>query len=296
MGELYLRYEYYLAFAQLVLAMVGMGATLRLSDFAAIAAAPRGFLLGTAMQLLMLPALVALLLFVFEIDPGVAVGLAIIAAIPGGTTSNIYTYFARGNIALSIAITAITSLACLASVPIILDLLIGDYVPGDFSLPRMRIAMEVMYTLLIPLAAGMALLHFFPRIAEPFSHWAVRLSLAIIVLIVVGAAMSGRLDWQTFGAFNLAVVIGFIVLLMVAGFLLPWLLRLPGKDIVAINMEVVVRNVNLGVLIKASLFPASAVALQGIGDNALFTVLMYGGVMILFSIVIIVLGRRKLGA
>lgn len=293
MGELYLQYEYQLAFTQLVLAMVGMGATLRVSDFAAIAAAPKGFVLGTAMQLLMLPTLVALLLYFVDIDPGVAVGLAIIAAIPGGTTSNIYTYFARGNIALSIAITAVTSLACLASVPIILDLLIGDYVPGDFELPRGRIALEVLYTLLIPLAVGMALLHYLPRIAAPVSTWSVRISLLIIILIVVGAATSGRLDWKTFGSFNLAVVIGFIIFLLFIGFLLPKLAGLAIGDIVAINMEVVVRNVNLGVLIAASLFPASAENLAGIGGNALFTVLMYGGIMIPLAVVLIVHGRRK---
>ncbi|NNL10258.1 MAG: bile acid:sodium symporter family protein, partial [Pseudomonadales bacterium] len=159
MGELYLRFEYHLAFVQLVLAMAGMGATLRLSDFAAVAAAPAAFLLGFAMQLLMVPGVAALAMFVFSLDPGVAVGLAIIAAVPGGTTSNIYTFFARGNIALSIAITAVTSLVCLASVPIILDFLISDYVPSDFAMPRARIAMEVLVTLLIPLAAGMLLLH-----------------------------------------------------------------------------------------------------------------------------------------
>ncbi|MBT8140292.1 MAG: bile acid:sodium symporter family protein [Gammaproteobacteria bacterium] len=293
MGELYLRFEYHLAFVQLVLAMAGMGATLRLSDFAAVAAAPAAFLLGFAMQLLMVPGVAALAMFVFSLDPGVAVGLAIIAAVPGGTTSNIYTFFARGNIALSIAITAVTSLVCLASVPIILDFLISDYVPSDFAMPRARIAMEVLVTLLIPLAAGMLLLHSLPSFADLFSRWAIRISLAIIVLIALGAAMSGRLDWQTFGLQNLAIVAGFVVVLLLLGFLLPGILGFSNPDVIAINMEVVVRNVNLGLLIKASLFPATAMALQGIAGNALFTILMYASMMIPLALVLIVYGRRK---
>lgn len=294
MGDLYLRYEYYLAFAQLVLAMAGMGATLRVADFAAIATAPRGFFIGIAMQLLLVPLLAAAFLYFLHLDPGVAVGLAIIAAIPGGTTSNIYTYFGKGHIALSIAITAVTSLACLVSVPFILKLLIGNYVPDGFSLPAGRIALEIMYTLLLPLAAGMVLLAVSTKAAIPFSRWAVRASLAIIVLIIVGAGASGRLDWQAFGAFNALVVIGFVALLLALGFIVPYLFALPGNERLAINMEVVVRNVNLGVLIKASLFPATAAGLQAIGDNALFTVLLYGVAMIVLAMLLIWLGRKTI--
>ncbi|NNC54301.1 MAG: bile acid:sodium symporter family protein, partial [Pseudomonadales bacterium] len=282
--------------AQLLLAMAGMGATLRVSDFAGVAAAPSAFLLGIGMQLLMVPGVAALALYVFSLDPGVAVGLAIIAAVPGGTTSNIYTFFARGNIALSIAITAISSLICLASVPIILDLLISDYVPSDFTMPRGRIAMEVLYTLLIPLAAGMLLLHLLPAFADFFSRWAIRISLAIIVLIALGAAMSGRLDWQAFGIENVVVVVAFVIFLLILGFVLPALCGFPSADTSAINMEVVVRNVNLGLLIKASLFPATAVALQGISGNALFTILLYATMMIAFAVILIVYGRRTSAA
>ena len=100
--------------------MLGMGATLTGKDFRDVLLEPRAVSFGTGIQLLLVP-LTAFLFIQFPgVGTGVAVGIALIAAIPGGTTSNIFTYLARGNFALSICITAVTTLACLVSTPLIL--------------------------------------------------------------------------------------------------------------------------------------------------------------------------------
>lgn len=294
MGDLYIRYEYWLAFWQLLLAMFGMGATLKPADFVAVVKIPKAIIVGLSAQIVLVPVLAYFFLQLFDLPPGVAVGLAIVAAIPGGTSSNIFTYFARGHVALSIAITAVTTIGCLVTVPFVLDLLIGPYVPADFELPAGQIAREILISLLIPLAAGMLLLKVAPKIAEPVSKWSVRISLLLIISIIVGALGAGRLDAEAMGLSNMLVIIGFIVLVMVVGFAVPKLLGLSVPDITAIDMEMTIRNVNLGVLIKASLFPVMAGVADPLGDLALFAILLYGGAMNFLVIPMILLARKKI--
>lgn len=279
MGNLYLQHEYGLAFSQLLLAMLGMGATLRLADFVEIAKLPKALIAGLSIQLLLVPAIAFSLMKIFNLAPGVAIGLAIIAAIPGGTTSNIYTYFAKGHVALSITITSLSTVACLFTVPAILQLLIAPYVPNDFSLPVAKIAVETALAILLPLAVGMLILKITPAYAAYISRWAIRASLGIIVLIIIGASSSGRLDWSAFGFFSASILSLFAFLLLISGLVVPKILSLPTQDAIAIDMEVTVRNINLAVLIIASLFPAANTSTLHLGNDALFTVLAYGALM-----------------
>lgn len=294
MGEFYLKYEFWLAFSQLFLAMLGMGATLQISDFVAVSKAPKAMLSGLGIQIFLVPLSAFLILMSLDIHPGVAIGLVIIAAIPGGTTSNIYTFFARGHVALSIAITAITTVACLVTVPVVLRLLLSDYVPPDFSLPVGKIAGETLSAILIPLVLGMIIFKKLPNHTEQISKWAIRLSLMIIVLMIIGATTSGRIDWAAFGAENAIVLAGFTLLLMWLGLFVPRILGLGRAEIVAIDMEVSVRNVNLAVLIIASLFPASNPDVAELGSMALFTALAYAGLMMIPALILII-GNRSLG-
>ncbi|WP_439107927.1 hypothetical protein [Congregibacter sp.] len=96
MGELYVEYEYWVAVFQLVMVMLGMGATLTLTHFRDVLASPRAFTIGTVIQLALVPLIAYLCIWALGAVGGVAAGVALIAAIPGGTTSNIFTFFARG--------------------------------------------------------------------------------------------------------------------------------------------------------------------------------------------------------
>jgi BASS family bile acid:Na+ symporter len=220
------------------------------------------------------------------------VGIALLASIPGGTTSNIFTYFARGNSALSISLTGLTTLACLATTPLILAALISDQLPVDFTMPTGQIVIEIAFTLLLPLALGMSYLYMYPRQAVAVSKWCIRASLLGIVLIVVGSMSAGRLDIEAFGIDNVLLVVYFAVVLTATGWLAPRLFRLSRPDSVAIEIEVIVRNVNLGVMLKASLFPAATAATSQLGDAVLFTLLLYGGLQLTIAPLLIVLYRR----
>lgn len=293
MGEFYVQYEYWFATFQLVMAMLGMGATLTLRDFGDILREPRSVTLGFCVQVLVVPLVAFTFLLSLGVSGGVAVGIALLAAIPGGTTSNIFTFFARGNSALSISITAITTLACLVTTPLILTLLISDSLPANFSMPHGQIVTEIALTLLLPLVLGMAYLYMYPAPAAIVSKWCIRASLFGIVLIVVGSASAGRLDLDAFGMENVRLVLYFTLALVITGWLAPRVFRLSRPDSIAVEFEVIVRNANLGVMLKASLFPAAAGATAQLGDAVLFTVLLYGGMQLLIAPVLIRIYSRS---
>lgn len=293
MGGFYVEYEYWFAAFQLVMAMLGMGATLTARDFRDVVREPRAVTLGLVVQIVLVPLAALLFLRGLGVQGGVAIGIALIAAIPGGTTSNIFTYICRGNSALSISVTGLTTLACLFTTPLILALLISESLPADFNMPTGQIVMEIALTLLLPLALGMLYLYLYPRAAVAVSKWCIRASLLGILLIVLGSLSAGRLDMAAFGVGNILLVVLFTLVLSITGWLGPRLLRLSRPDATAIEFEVIVRNVNLGVLLKASLFPATAAATGGLGDTVLFSLLLYGALQLLISAVLIKLYRRK---
>jgi bile acid:Na+ symporter, BASS family len=280
MFDFYLRHEYWFAATQLALAMVGMGAKLTLADFREIAREPKAFSIGMALQLLFVPLVAWFFIRFVGVPAGVAVGLAVCATVPGATVSTIFTLLGRGNVPLAITLTGVTTIACLVITPVLLGLLIQQYMPADFRMPVGRIAFEIGVCLLIPLVAGMAYLRAFPATAPVVSRWGVRGSLFVIGLIIVGSLGAGRLNLAAFGVGNTLLVLGFIAVLALGGWTLPRLLGLQRADNIAIGLNITVRNTNLGLLIKASLFPAVVGQPDPLGDTVLFAILLYGGLML----------------
>ena len=293
MGEFYVENEYGFAVFQLVLAMLGMGATLTAEDFKDVAREPMAVSFGSAMQLMVMPLLALGFISLFSVPAGVAVGIALIAAVPGGSSSNIFTHFARGNVALSISITAVTTLACLVTTPLILDFLISEHMPADFEMPSFQVMREIFVNVLLPLFIGMAILKYVPHYAAKVSLWCIRGSVLGLAMIFIGASMAGRLDIEKFGHANLMLASLFIAVVVIAAWLLPKLAGIAKADATAIEMEVVVRNINLGMMLKVALFPAVAGQVSQLGDTVLFTLLLYGAVMLLLGIAMVVLKKRN---
>jgi BASS family bile acid:Na+ symporter len=283
LGEFYIANEYWFAVVQLVLAMLGMGATLTLRDFREVLVEPKAVSIGSIVQLAVVPIIAWCFIHWLGLLAGMAVAIALLASIPGGTSSNMFTFFARGNTALSITITALTTLACMVTTPIILSLLASDAMPADFQMPTARIALEIGLCLMLPLMLGMLYLTQWPGSAPVFAKWCIRGSLLGILAIVIGAGAAGRLDLEAFGLQNTGLICGFILLQAAVGWMVTRGAGLSRADGKAISMELVVRNVNLGLLIKSSLFPAIAGTAQPMADTVLFAILLYGTLQLLIG-------------
>ena len=173
--------------------MFTLGLGLTFSDFARVVKAPKNFIIGLISQLIFLPIVALIIVLVWPLQPELAIGLILIAAAPGGVTSNILTSFAKGDVALSISLTAVMSLLSVISVPIVLGIsmgLISDNSVGSISLTGIAISMFLIVTL--PVLIGMtfrASLSFLTMRIEKFARI---LSTALFVLVLIGAILAER--------------------------------------------------------------------------------------------------------
>jgi BASS family bile acid:Na+ symporter len=291
-GEFYLRHEYAFASTQLVFAMLGMGAVLERREFVEIVRDPKAVAAGLALQLVGAPLLALAVMELMGLEAGIAVGLVFVAAVPGGSLSNVFTYFARGNVALSITLTGLTTAACLVTTPLVLRLLTSEHLPPDFEMPARRIAFEIAFYLLLPLVAGMAFGAALPGSRDAFSRNCIRASVAVIGLLILGSVSAGRVDATAHGVAALVGMFAFAAGLQLLAFAAGSGLGLPSRDRLALAIEVTIRNTNLGLLIKASILPIRPGVADPIADAAFFVVLLYGGVGLAVASVPLVLGRR----
>jgi len=276
-AEFYLHYEYQVASMQLVLAMLGMGSTLRPQDFGTVLRVPAGFVLGLLCVLLVGPTLALLVGKLFNLEPGITTGLVLVAAVPGGVMSNVLTYFALGNVALSIALTGAAAFICLISTPLVLQTF-GASASSSIEMPTGRIAMEIGILLLLPLLIGMATGGRFPARRDLFSKVMIRGSVALIFVMIAGAIAADRIAVGAHGIRTPFAILFFCVSLFAVSWGGSRLMRLPEADAIAIGIEAAFRNTSLAILIKASVFPAVPGVPDPFADQVLFVAFLYGGV------------------
>ncbi|MCB9602639.1 MAG: bile acid:sodium symporter family protein [Sandaracinus sp.] len=279
--------EQFLVPLQLVLAMLGMGATLRVSDFAQVARHPTGVALGLALQLGMVPLLGVALTALYGLGPGFAVGMLLIASVPGGAISNLLTFLGRGNVPLSIAVTITSTFGCALTAPVLLRLFASEYLPAEFALPVARLAMEIGLYLIAPLLLGMVVQRFVPKHAQAVCDWSVRLSLVVIVIIATSSLGTGRIKPFDYGVVPLLAVATYATL---HAYGTPHLLRLLGRDdgdSVALSVEVTVRNSSIALLLVNRFFPGQPEQAQ-----VLYVCLLYAGVATPIVLPLLFLHRR----
>ena len=274
--------------------MLGMGLLLTPEDIRVVFRRPSALAVGLGLQLLVAPLIAFLLMRGLPLEIGIAAGLALVAAVPGGTLSNIFTYLGGGNIALSVSLTGVTTLGSLLTTPILLRLLLAAHLPPDLEMPVDRVVFDIAVVLLLPLLVGMLLCQWLPRQRRWLSRWSIRASLGFIAAMIVGSAGAGRLDPMSYGWTGPLTVFVLAIAFALAAQLATRLARLPDGDRLAIGIEVTLRNTNLAILVKASLFPAVAGVADPIGDGMFFVALLYGGIQLGAAGLLILLSRRRL--
>lgn len=281
--ELFRQYESALAAAQLVLAMLGMGATLRFGDFGGVVGNRTPILLVLMLQFLVAPLLAAAAATWLPLPPGIAFGIVLLAVMPSGALSNLFTHLGGGNMALSITATIGSTLVCLVATPWLLKLLAGWAVEGGIDMPVSSMIQDVSVYLLIPMLVGMAIRHWWAHRAASFSNAMVRLSMVVLVVIVVGSLRSGRIAVWEHGWTVPVVLVAFAVIQYTLTQIVARLARLCDRDSYTLAIEVSIRNGNLAILLSGTLFAGASASTGPISAGALYVALFYGGAALVLA-------------
>ena len=240
--------------------MFSLGLGLTGADFLRVAKQPKDFFVGAISQIILLPIVAFILVKIWPISPELAIGVMIIAAAPGGVTSNILTSFAKGDVALSISLTAIISLLSVITVPFILisslNLLGSESIVQNISLVSMAMSMFLIVT--VPVIIGMIFRKFAENTAVKFESFAKKISVVLFIIVLLGAILAEKDNIISYFADAGFITLVLNILMMVIAFYVAQLLGtgIPQKKCIAI--ECGLQNGTLAIFVGTTLFGGGA--------------------------------------
>jgi BASS family bile acid:Na+ symporter len=274
--------EYFLP-VTLAIITLGMGLSLTDRDFRKIFMQPKAVIIGLCCQMILLPLIAWLIARSIHIDPIFKVGLMIIAACPGGATSNLITYLLRGNVALSISMTALNSLITLITIPLVVHLSLVTFINEDAAI-RLNVGETIIKVFLItilPAFIGTRVRKNYPdfsiKLERPLRVILPLLLLLVyagVILIDQGTGEATRIDFLRIFPFALLLNI----LAMVSGFLVARVFRLRVINQFTISIEVGLQNSALAIFVAATLLESNDMALVPVvyGSFSFFSTLLFG--------------------
>lgn len=271
----------------LAIIMVGIGLSLTRADFEVQARAPWATTVGLVGQLVLVPLFGVGVAMMFDLTPLLALGVILVAASPGGATSNLVTYLARGSVALSIILTALASVAVILTLPLWFDIgarIIpgaGDY---EVSVPLGQTFGLLLGVILIPVLLGMLLRAKRPALSDRIERFVGIVGLVVLVLLIVGIVI-GEKDRIVDLTVSVGPAVIFLNVAVIAlGGLLAWVCGLGRAEQIAIAVEFGIKNTTLSMLIAFTVIGNEEVGLAA----AVYSLVMY------VTTAVLVYGGRRL--
>lgn len=256
----------------LAIIMIGLGLELTLNDFKRVSKHPKAVLIALFCQLVILVGVAFILCKVLALPPLLAVGLMLLAASPGGSTANLFSYLFKGDIALNISLTAINSVVAAVTLPLIMNFSILHFMQESqqIALPLSKIV-QVFAIIIVPVAIGMLIRHYAPKLTEklnkPLRIFAVIFLIAIIILAIFAERQNIAtyltqvgLATALFCAFSLAI-----------GYFVPRLLGISSTQARACAFEIGIHNSTLAMTIALTVMANTTIAMPA----AVYSIFMY---------------------
>jgi len=267
----------------LAILMLGLGLGLAPTDFKRVSKQPKDFFVGFVCQLILLPIIAFFLIKIFHIQMELALGVMIIAAAPGGITSNVLTKFANGDVALSVTLTAIISLISIISVPFIIfqsaDLLNISYITRDISM--VSISLKMFFVVTIPIIIGMIIRKLAPDFVIKSGLIIQRISIALFILVFVAIYIE---EWDNIVSFIVragSVTLTLNIIMMVVGYYVAKFFATGIEQRRCISLECGLQNGTLAVFVSSQIFsekvymvPAAAYALSMMATSIIFVLIV----------------------
>jgi BASS family bile acid:Na+ symporter len=249
----------------LILIMFGMGMSLTIADFKRVLSSPKASLIGVAMQLLALPSVAFILATLLKLPGDLAVGLMLLAACPGGPTSNIITHLSKGDTALSVTLTAISSIVTVFTIPLVLSWSMHHFLGAAqvIALPFWKTLVQLLIVTLVPILLGMMVRGRCPDFSQRMGKTVNMVSLAFLVLIIVAAIVKEKdLGSQIATAGPAAILLN--LLGMALGFGAAAIFGLPLAQRICISVEVGIQNGTLALAIALGMLESARIAIPSV--------------------------------
>jgi len=252
--------------------MLGLGMSLTLDDFKRVARYPKAVTVALLCQMVLLPVICFLLIKLSGLQAGLAVGLMLLAASPGGATANLYSHLSKGDVALNISLTAINSVLTLFTLPLLVNFSLdyfmdsGQYVPMQF-----KKVIEVFAIVLLPVTIGMVIKNRWAQVAAKMDKPVKIASAFILIVIIVSVTIREKqVLVNYFSALGMPVLL-FNVLSMAVGYFIPRWVNIEKKQAIAIGMEIGIHNGTLAIYIALSVLGNSVMSVP----PAIYSLLMF---------------------
>ena len=266
--------------------MLGMGLGLIVADFQRITRYPKAVLIGLVNQIIILPIIGFIIASLLPLRPEIAVGLMIVAICPGGPSSNVLTYLAKGDVALSVTLTAFSSIITIFTIPFLASLTIQHFMgkSAAISLPIGSTMGQIFLIIVLPMIIGMTIRHYFPLLAkslEPITNRLAVIFLAVIICLLI------LKEWERLPLFIAQTGISVIILNTTAsliGFFSGRLFQLTIAQRICIAIEVGIQSGTLAIAITAGLLKNPDLAIPAI---------VYSLWMYVSAFIAVYYGRKK---
>ncbi len=257
----------------LAIIMLGMGLSLLPEDFQRVSKYPKAVSIGLISQLIILPIIGFLIAKVVPMPPAIAVGLIILALCPGGPSSNLITYLAKGDVALSVTLTALSSIITVFTIPTFANLALQYFIgrTATIALPIGSTMLQIFLITLLPIGLGMFLRQIFPELALRLEKVTSRLAVVLLALIIIALIIR---EWDRLPGFILQVGVSCVllnVLSTLAGLYVSKLFNLGSAQQICIAIEVGIQNGTLAIAITAGLLNNPDMAIPA----AVYSLFMY---------------------
>lgn len=266
--------------ASLFIIMLGLGLALQVTDFKRILTYPKAIFIGITNQMILLPLVGYGIAVFFNLMPELAVGIMILAACPGGVTSNLFTHLSNGDTALSVSLTAISSILSIITIPLIINFGLSHFMNEGqaIQLPIIKTIVQIMGITIIPISLGMLLKKKKPDFADKMAKAVKVASSIILALIVFGIIWNERERMPGFfRQVGIAIAV-FNIITMLIGFYTSKIGHLNLPQSITIALESGLQNGTLGIVIAVSILHSAEMSIPA----AVYSLIMFatGGFMI----------------
>lgn len=252
--------------------MMGLGLELTPKDFARVTQQPKAVLIALFSQLILLVGVAFLLCKIFALPPLLAVGLMLLAASPGGSTANLFSYLFKGDVALNITLTAINSVLAAVTLPFIVNFSIGHFMNDaqQINLQFSKI-IQVFSIIIVPVGIGMLIRHFAPNFTRKMNKPVRIFAVVFLILIIVAAFMKERANIMEYFAQIGAATILFCIISLSVGYFVPRMLGIHTTQARACAFEIGIHNGTLAITIALTVLQNSTISMPA----AVYSLFMY---------------------